>query len=193
MWDHNLTAETRVSKSPKHPLQQLVWTPRVACRLRKVFGTRLAPLRAAQVFLKGPARSPKWVSRPPSARCAPFGTRVVRDPWGRTCNDPSSCPHARSSMPPPREPAIMPPKRLCLVCARLAPLKYLMRLFCSIHSSPRTPHTCLTHTRLSPARKSNSDAPHELDVALRDPISIRFLACTEPLRSATTELSKPST
>ena len=62
-------------------LQQLVLSLRVACSCPiGIQITCLAPLRAAQVFVKGPARSPEWVSCPPGARCALFGTRVVRDP-----------------------------------------------------------------------------------------------------------------
>ena len=101
-------------------------------------------------------------------------------------------------MPPPREPAIMPPKRgarRALASAEpLLNISYVWKRFCFFDSFPPAHPTCISDPyKLSPARKSHRDAPHELDVTSRDPISIRFPSLLNPPRSANTDLSKPST
>ena len=102
-------------------------------------------------------------------------------------------------MPPPREPAIMPPKRGARrALARAEPLlniSYVWKRFFFFDSFPPAHPTCISDPyKLSPARKSHRDAPHELDVTSRDPISIRFPSLLNPApRSANTDLSKPST
>ena len=98
-------------------------------------------------------------------------------------------------------------QRLCLqregrvgarrALARAEPLlniSYVWKRFLFFDSFPPAHPTCISDPyKLSPARKSHRDAPHELDVTSRDPISIRFPSLLNPPRSANTDLSKPST